>query len=380
MQTARRESPRAAVVHDFFVTDGGADACAVEFAGLLPDASVFTSFFHAGRFGHQIDPRRVRTWPIQRFTGPTDHFRGFLPLYPVWYSALDLRAFDLVVSSSIAFAHAVRTRKGALHATYVHTPMRYAWDLDAYLEKSSLSLTSRLAARTIRPLLQRWDVATAGRPDVVVANSGAVRDRIRRLWGREAEVIHPPVDVGSIPLSTRDDGYLLVAARMLAYRRLDLAVDAATRLRRDLVIVGDGPERLRLEARGGPTVRFTGRVDRSELVDLFARCHAYLVPGVEDFGIAPVEAMAAGKPVIALRAGGPRESVLENVTGVFFERQTVDDLVDAIERLDDLTFQPTLIRAHAATFDTSVFLRRWRELFARHDVDPTLYAPEGLTT
>ena len=364
----------AAVVHDFFVGDGGADGCAVEFANLLPCADVHTSFFHAARFGDRIDPARVHTWPIQRLTGPTERFRSFLPLYPPWFSLLDLRAYDLVLSSSIAFTHAVRTSPRALHVSYVYTPMRYAWDLDAYLDGSSLSLAARIAARTVRPVLRRWDVATAKRPDVIVAISTEVQERIAHRWGRDSEIIFPPVDVTNIPLSESDDGFLLVAARMLAYRRLDLAVEAANLLGRELVVVGDGPERARLEAAAGPTVTFLGWVDRPRLVDLFTRCHAYLVPGIEDFGIAPVEAMAAGKPVVSIRAGGPRDTVLDGVTGVFFEHQEAADLAEAIRRVDVLTFDPRVIRAHAATFDVSVFRRRWRELFVRFGVDPSLYS------
>jgi glycosyltransferase involved in cell wall biosynthesis len=302
--------------------------------------------------------------------------RPFLPLYPTWFERMDLTRYDLVVSSSIAFAHAVRSAPSARHISYIHTPMRYAWDLDTYLRGSRLPLPARIAARLLRPSLQRWDRRTAGRPDVLVANSRTVQDRIRHLWDREAEVIYPPVDTQEIPLSTQDDGFLLVAARMLAYRRLDLAIAAATRLGRALVVVGDGPERARLEAAAGPTVRFTGWVDRAALVDLFARCHAYVVPGVEDFGIAPVEAMAAGKPVIAFRAGGVAETVADGTSGVLFDRQEADALADAIERLDDLSSSPTVIRERAMAFDTTVFLDRWRALLARLGVDPFLYSPQ----
>ena len=180
---------------------------------------------------------------------------------------------------------------------------------------------------------------TAKRAGVIVAISETVRDRIRETWGREAvAVIYPPVDTSEIAVSDRDDGFLLVAARLLAYRRIDLAVAAATSVGRDLIVVGDGPELERLQASAGPSVRFMGRVDRTTLLDLFARCHAYLVPGEEDFGIAPVEAMAAGKPVVALRAGGARETVIDGVTGVLFDRPVVDDLIEALDRtgLDDL--------------------------------------------
>jgi glycosyltransferase involved in cell wall biosynthesis len=367
---------RSALVHDFFVAQGGAEACAIELASLLPGAEVHTSFFHDGRFAASIRPDRVRMWPLQRLLGPTERFRSLLPLYPVWFSLLDLRSADLVVSSSIAFTHAVRTRKGALHISYVYTPMRYAWDLDTYLTGSSLGTTSRIAARTLQPMLRRWDQMTAGRPDELVAISETVRERIKRLWGRESELIYPAVETAQIPVSSEDDGYLLVAARMLAYRRLDLAVAAATRLGRELMVVGDGPERARLESIGGPTVHFLGRVDRPTLIDLFARCSAYIVPGIEDFGIAPVEAMAAGKPVIGIRAGGVAETVIDGETGVLFDEPDVRSVVEAIEQLDGLTLDPGVIRRRAEAFDTAVFRQRWRELFARLGVDPSLYSRE----
>ena len=375
MTQASSSHGRCAVVHDFFVPERGGERVALELARLLPSATVYTSFFEPRQFGDRIDPSRVRTWPLQRLLGPTLHFRALLPLYPAWFSTLDLRDYNLVVGSSVAFTNAVRTRPDAVHVSYVHTPMRYAWDLDTYLAGSSHSAASRLAARTVRPTLQRWDRWAARKPDVLVANSATVRERIRRLWGRDAEVIYPPVDVAGIPLSDRDDGFLFVAAHLLAYRRIDLAVAAATALGRELVVVGDGPESARLRMTAGPSVGFLGRVDRPTLVDLFARCHAYLVPGIEDFGIAPVEAMAAGKPVIAFRSGGATETVVEGRTGVFFERQEAAALAEAIERLDGLTFTPASIRARAQEFDTSVFWRAWRELLARLGVDPAVFAP-----
>jgi glycosyltransferase involved in cell wall biosynthesis len=371
----------AAIAHDWLVVEGGAEQVAVEFTRLLPTADLYTTFFNRVLYGDAIDQARVHTWPLQRIAGAASRFRSFLPLYPAYFSALDLRRFELVLSSSIAFTHAVRTSPRAVHVAYVYTPLRYAWDLDAYLDQSSWSLFARAGGRVMRPILQRWDRRNAARPDVVVAISEAVRERIWRHWEREAEVIHPPVDVDSIEVSSRDDGFLLVAARMLAYRRLDLAVEASTRLGRDLVVVGDGPERARLEALGGPTVKFMGRVDRPQLLDLFARCHAYLVPGVEDFGIAPVEAMASGKPVVAYRAGGALDTVVHARTGVFFDHHTTEGLIDAIEKLDRMSFDPAEIRAQAERFAAPVFRRRFAELFQRLGVSPELYraeAPEQL--
>lgn len=362
------------LVHDYFVQDGGAERCAVEFANLLPGAEIETSFFDARAFRDRIDPSRVRTWPLQRLFGPTRRFRAALPLYPLWFATRDLRRHDFVLSSSSAFAKAVRTRPNALHVSYVYTPMRFAWDLDHYLEASSYSPGTRLAARVARPLLRRWDVATASRPDVVVAISKTIQERIKRLWGRESEVIYPPVDTDEVQLSGRDDGYLLVAARLLAYRRIDLVVAAASRLGRDLIVVGEGPERRRLESMAGSGTRFLGHVDRMTLLDLFARCHAYVVPGIEDFGIAPVEAMAAGKPVIAFGAGGVTETVVEGVTGAFFRDPRWESVAQAIHRLDDTSFDPVRIRAQAQTFSADVFRARWRELLARLGVDPRLYS------
>jgi glycosyltransferase involved in cell wall biosynthesis len=282
----------------------------------------------------------------------------------------------LVISSSIAFTKAVRVEPAAIHISYVHTPMRYAWDLDAYLEGSTYSRFARLAARMIRPLLQRWDRWTARRPTVIVANSQTVQKRIKERWGRDSEVIYPPVDVSEIPVTGEDDGFYLVAARLLAYRRIDLAVRACTRLGRRLIVVGDGPQRPSLAGIAGPTVQFVGHVDRARLVRYFQTCRAYIVPGVEDFGIAPVEAMAAGKPVIAFAQGGAAETVLDGVTGLHVVGQTVEAFAAAIVRSEERTWDPTLIRARAENFDRTVFVARWRELIERLGMGRHLSADE----
>jgi glycosyltransferase involved in cell wall biosynthesis len=353
----------AAIVHDFFVTPGGAERCAIEFARLLPQAQVYTSFFDADSFSDQLDPRRVRTWPIQRLVHPSPAFRSLLPLYALYFGTLRLSQQALVLSSSVAFSKAVQTSPQATHVSYIHTPMRYAWDLDTYLRDSSYGWLARAAARGVRPFLQRWDRRTARRPDVLVANSEVVRRRIQRFWRREPDaLIYPPVEVDEIPLGDSDDGFFLVAARLLAYRRIDLAVAACTKLNRPLVIVGDGPEARRLRAMAGPSVTFRGHVDRATLLDLFARCHAYLLPGAEDFGIAPLEAMAAGKPVLAFAKAGALETITEGESGIFFARQEVDDVVDAIEQLDRMSFEPQRLREMARRFDAGKFRTAWREL------------------
>lgn len=366
---------RSAIVQDWFFTPGGSERVADELATLLPGAPIHTSFADAPSIRRYGD--RLRTWPLQRLLPGTRAYRRFLPMYPLWFGHLNLLDADVVVSSSSAFAKAVRTRPTAIHVAYIHTPMRYAWDVEGYLAGSSVSPVTALAARTIRPWLQRWDRAAAQRPTALVANSEIVKERIRRYWGRDATVVHPPVDVDEIELSTQDDGFLLVAARMLAYRRLDLAVAAASSLGRQLVVVGDGPERRRLEAMASSTVRFAGTLDRPTLLDLFARCHAYVVPGVEDFGIAPVEAMAAGKPVIAFGQGGAAETVVDGSTGVLVQQQSVEAFADAIDDLDNRSFDPSVIRARADQFSTRVFRRRMREILLANGAPKELLATEA---
>lgn len=366
-------SDRPVILHDFLIQDGGAERCLVEFARMLPEARIETTFFDEDRFSDRVDPERLHGWPLQRLLGPTRRFRMLLPLYPAWFTTRTIRA-PLLLSSSVAFCKSARVAPGGLHISYVYTPMRYAWDLDTYLAGSSYGWVPRLGAHLLRPLLQRWDVWTSRRPDVIVTISETVRLRISSSWGRPSEVIYPPVDTEEIQPGDADDGFLLVAARLLAYRRVDLAIQAATRLGRPLVVVGDGPERARLERMAGPTVQFLGHVPRSTVVDLMRTCHAYVVPGIEDFGIAPVEAMAAGRPVVAFGAGGLTETVVDGQTGVFFAEPTVDALVDAIGRLDREAFDRSVIRARAEQFDTAVFRRRWLDLFRRLEIDPGLYS------
>jgi glycosyltransferase involved in cell wall biosynthesis len=361
----------AAIVHDYFVQDGGAERVAIELAALLPTARIYTTFFDAERFGDRIDPARVHTWPLDGHFD-AQRFRSLLPLYPAYFSALDLRRYELVVSSSSAFAKAIRTSRRHVHVGYIHAPMRFAWQFREYGDGSSLRRPARVAGSVLSGPLRTWDRRTARQPDYLVANSGAVRDRIRRWWGRDAEVIHPPVDVAELHMSTENDGYLLVAARLLAYRRIDLAVDAATATGRRLIVVGDGPERRALERRAGPSVTFEGFVPRARLVELFERCSAYLVPGEEDFGIAAVEAMAAGKPVVAINRGGAIDTVIDGVTGVLFDDQTAPGLVAALERLDGLELNRAAMRANAERFDRPSFRVSFAGLLGRIGVDRAL--------
>ena len=362
---------RSAIVQDWFFAPGGAERVAEELLRIVPDADVFTSF--ADRQTSSELAGRLHTWPLQRVMGPTRRYRAFLPVYPFWFSRLNLTACDLVISSCSAFAKSVRTRPDATHIAYIHTPMRYAWDREGYLAASSLPGPARLAAGLLHPWLRKWDRRMARRPDVLIANSAAVQARIREFWGLEADVIHPPVDVEGIDVSREDDGYLLVVSRVHAYRRLDLLVRAASLLGRRTIVVGDGPELPSLRSIAGPSVEFVGAKGRDEVREYMRRCHTYVVPGDEAFGIAPVEAMAAGKPVVAYRAGGALDTVSDGVSGVLFDEQTPAALAEAIERADGISFDPAAIRANAERFSASVFRAKFIDLLRRLGVDPSLY-------
>jgi glycosyltransferase involved in cell wall biosynthesis len=358
----RSPVPDVALVHDYFVQDGGAEAVAIELARLFPDAPVHTTYFERARFGDRMDPDRVRPWRLGQRMPPSPWFRWLLPAYLAHYSLLEPPARRLVVSNSTTFARAVRSQSPAIHVAYVHSPLRFAWDPDAYLGRSSFPWTARAGLRAAAPFLRRWDRWAGRRPDVVVASSMNVQRRLLDVWGRSARLIYPPVDVARLVPTQDTAAFYLVATRLLAYKRVDLAVRAAAALDRELIVVGDGPERPRLERMAGPRTRFLGHLDRSEVDDLMARCRAFISPGSEDFGIAPVEAMAAGRPVVAFAGGGSLETIVDGRTGVLFQDADPGALAAAIERLDALTLDPAVARSRAAEFDVSVFRERWRSL------------------
>jgi glycosyltransferase involved in cell wall biosynthesis len=252
----------------------------------------------------------------------------------------------------------VQTSPKTHHVCYCLTPTRFVWDLETYVGREQVSGLVRGAVRPFLRWLQRWERSAASRVDDFVAISGEVQARIQRLYGRQSVVIYPPVSTARFAPSRGHDDYFLIVSRLIPYKRIDLAVQAFTRLGLPLWIAGDGRDRQSLEAMAGPNVHFLGRVPDEELGLLLARCRAFVFPGLEDFGIAPVEAMAAGRPVIAYAGGGALESVAEGISGVLFREQTPESLAGAVTRFDEADFDPAVIRAHAAKFDISVFKSR----------------------
>jgi len=348
-------------VHDWLNQIGGAEGVLEALVEMYPAAPIYTSMYWP-----QAMPQAYRSWDIRtsfmdRLPLAKRYHQPFLPLYPLAFESFDLAGYDLVISNKSAFCHGVIVPPEALHICYCLTPTRFLWDYHRYVQREGVGRLVRLLLPLFLNYLRVWDRAAADRVDHFVAISQAVRRRIAKYYRREATVIYPPVDTGKYAPADSHDDYFLIVSRLIPYKRIDLAVRAFNELRLSLVIVGDGRDRRRLEKMAGPNIRFLGRVPEDKLRELFSRCRAFIFPGLEDFGIAPVEAQAAGRPVIAYAGGGALETVVEGVTGAFFHQQTPEALIEAIEKFDDGAYDPAAIRRHAQRFDKKVFKRRLGE-------------------
>lgn len=338
----------AVVVHDYLNQRGGAERVALELARLWPDAPIYTSLYRPGSTFPEFAARDVRTSFLSRLRADRG-FRNLFPLYPAAFRTLGTLGGDVVVSSSSGWAHGVRTAPDTTHVVYCHTPARWLYR-DAYLGRS---IRQRLA----RPLLgamRRWDRAAARRADRYVANSENVRGRIRAAYGIDADVVHPPVDVDRFTPRPRGER-LLVVSRLLPYKRVDLAIEAANRARLPLDVIGSGPIFKQLRALAGPTVRFDRRLEDAAITELMETCRALLVPGEEDFGITPVEALAAGKPVVAFGAGGVLETLEDGVSASMFGEQTADAVLEALRRVDAIDTPPEVLAERARRFSPEAF-------------------------
>ncbi len=321
----------------------------------FPGAPIHTSIFWRRRMPSHYSQWDVRTTWMDHLPGIYRHHQPYLLLYPLAFGGLELRGYDLVISNKSAFCLGVQVPRETVHVCYCLTPTRFVWQLDAYTKREQVG---NLASRTVRlflPWLQGWERSAVQRVTSFVAISREVQKRILHLYGRESTIIHPPVRTRQFRPASEQGEYFLIVSRLIPYKRIDLAVEAFSRLGLPLWIVGEGRDRQRLQAAAGPTIRFMGRVNDAEKAHLMARCRAFIFPGLEDFGIAPVEAMAAGRPVIAFAEGGALDSVVAGVTGLFFTEQTPDALADAVRRFQDVTWNPQAIRAHAERFDERAF-------------------------
>jgi glycosyltransferase involved in cell wall biosynthesis len=348
---------KLALVHDWLNQRGGAEDVLETLVGMYPQSPIYTSLY-----APDLMPSVYRDWDIRilwldRAPGIHTRHQPYLPLYPLAWGGLDLSEYDVILSNKSGFCHGVQYGDKTLHICYCLAPTRYVWQLDAYIQREGFG---KLVDRGLRPLvaaLRKWDFAAAQRVHRFIAISSEIQKRIYQYYLQPSSIIYPPVDTTRFQPSATVEDYYLVVSRLIPYKRIDLAVQAATRLGVPLKVGGKGRDLDRLKEMAGPTVEFLGYVSDEALPDLMARCKAFIFPGLEDFGITPVQAQAAGRPVIAYAGGGALDTVIPGKTGALFSEMTVESLVAAMQSFDASSAKPATIRAHAEQFDTSVFQR-----------------------
>jgi glycosyltransferase involved in cell wall biosynthesis len=344
---------KLALVHDWLNQRGGAEDVLETLVEVYPHAPIYT-----GLYAPEIMPEKYRTWNIRplwidKLPLIHTHHQPYLPVYPLAWNGLHLSGYDVVLSNKSGFCHMLHTN--AVHVCYCLAPTRYVWQLDAYIAREGLGKPIQAALRPLVSALKRWDYDAAQRVDHFIAISTEIQQRIKAYYDRDSVIIYPPVDTTRFQPSNVVEDYFLIVSRLIPYKRIDLAVQAATRLGVPLKIGGRGRDMERLQAMAGPTVEFLGYVPDDQLADLMAHCKAFLFPGLEDFGITPVQAQAAGRPVIAYAGGGALDTVIPNKTGALFHEMTVESLMHAMQTFDASAYDVRALRTHAERFDTQVF-------------------------
>jgi glycosyltransferase involved in cell wall biosynthesis len=356
----RNHGARVALVHDWLTGMRGGEKVLEAICELFPDAPLYTLVHVPGSVSPTIERRTIHTSIIQALPNAARSYRHYLPLFPMAIELFDLDGYDLVISTSHCAAKAVVCTGRAVHISYCHSPMRYAWDqFDAYFGEAQVGKTSNRVLRPILAHLARWDRGTAHRVDRFVANSRYVAGRIRRYYNRGSSVVYPPVDTAfyrpagdSGPTQSR----MLIVSALVPYKRLDIAIDACRQVGVPLTIVGTGPERARLERLAGTDVVFRGWLSDDDIRTLYQQSTAALLPGVEDFGMVPVEAQACGCPVVAFGEGGATETVMDGETGVLVSDRSVEAFADGVGRAASIAFDRDHLRAHAQRFSKDAFL------------------------
>jgi glycosyltransferase involved in cell wall biosynthesis len=356
---------RVALVHDYFTQLGGAEKVAEELYRMLPDASVFATVAFSSCMPRLLKNADVQTTWMQSLPKIDKYYRVYFLLYPFAIASMDLSKYDLVLSSSSSYAKGITANRDAIHVCYCHTPMRWVWSYKNYSGRESFGFTRGVLLPILIRGLRYWDEGASRQPDHFVANSRVVAGRIRRAYGRCAEVIHPPIDTQRFRASREREDYYVILSRLAPYKRIDLAIQACNERKKKLIVIGVGTDRKRLEGLAGPSITFLGRASDDVVKHCVSRCRALIFPGEEDFGMAPLEVAAAGRPTIAYRAGGALETIVENVTGIFFDRQAPEELGDAIERLEMQDWSPDELTRHSRNFGVQVFQDRFRSFLRR---------------
>ena len=350
---------KIAIVHDWLTNMGGAENLIINFHEMYPEAPIYTSVYNPERIDDRLKKADIRTSFIQKKKKKIENHKKYYPLMPLAFENLNLNEYDVILSSSTCCAKGIIPNPDALHICYCNTPMRYAWEKRGDYVKNTGKLKRKLIG-LLTHYMRIWDVTSSSRVDYFIANSTAVQRRIKQYYRRDSVVINPAVRCSLFNISDIDKDYYLVVSRLVTYKRVDLAVQACKELNKKLIIIGDGPEKENLQKIAGDSenIKFLGRLDDNEVKKYMAECKALLFPGTEDFGITPVEAMACGRPVIAFKRGGTLDTVIDERTGIFFEKQTADDMKNAILKSEKITFNKQDIRNHALKFDESKFKKK----------------------
>ena len=349
---------KIALVHDYFIQMGGAEKVAEELHKLFPAAPMYTTVDTRSDVPPVLRRAKVNTSWMQNLPGIEKNFRHYFALYPLAVETLNLKEYDLILSSTSGYAKGVRKRRGAIHICYCHTPMRWAWRYEDYAAREQFGSVKRMLLPPVLAGLRRWDLRAAEQPDYYIVNSHNVARRVKEIYGRESVVIPPPIDVSRFTPDEPDEDFYLVLSRLVSYKQLDLAIEACKKLNRRLIVIGEGPDRKRLEQLSGKQCEFLGRQSDEVVTKYASRCRALLFPGEEDFGMVPLEINASGRPIIAYRAGGALETVIDGETGMFFNEQSVNSVAKAIEEFESRAWNRQAMRTHAEKFDNKVFSTR----------------------
>ncbi len=351
------QGKKIAIVHDFLNQQGGAEYVVSVLHEMFPGAPIYTSIYQKGKTWSALENADIRVSWMQKIPFVHKFFKKLFFLYPLAFASFNLAEYDVILSSSSSFAKGIHRNENQKHICYCHTPARFLYKSEEYLKKEKMPGLFRWLLPLFIAPLKKWDLNSNSQVDGFITNSVNIQQRIDNTYGVDSTVVYPPVDISRFNISHNSEDFYLIVSRILGYKNIDLVIEACNKLKKNLVIIGDGPHLEHIKSIAGPTVAVLGRQPNNIVEDYIGRCKAFIFPGNEDFGISPIEAQAAGKPVVALRAGGALETIKEGQTGVFFDEPKVELLIEALNKLDKKRWNPKIIRQNAKNYSKERFMK-----------------------